>query len=69
MWGLIDLNHGKERVFAAISDPLLFVKLYNDVADEQLEAHDAPRTTKLFGRPRKLPVVAKNGWATVCKIG
>jgi len=35
MWGLIDLKYGKETVFEAISDPPLFVKLYNSAAEEQ----------------------------------
>ena len=35
MWGLIDLTYGKEKVFEAISDPPLFVKLYNSAAEEK----------------------------------
>ena len=35
MWGLIDLKYGKEKVFEAISDPPLFVKLYNSAAEEK----------------------------------
>ena len=35
LWGLIDLTYGKEKVFEAISDPPLFVKLYNSAAEEK----------------------------------
>lgn len=35
MWGLVDLKYGKERVFEAISDPPLFVRLYNSAAEEK----------------------------------
>lgn len=35
MWGLVDLVYGKEKVFEAISDPPLFVKLYNGAAEEK----------------------------------
>ena len=35
MWGLVDLKYGKEKVFEAISDPPLFVKLYNSAAEEK----------------------------------
>lgn len=33
MWGLIDLAFGKERLFEAIANPALFIKLYNEVAE------------------------------------
>ncbi len=35
MWGLVDLKYGKEKVFEAIADPPLFVKLYNGAAEEK----------------------------------
>lgn len=35
MLGLVDLKYGKEKVFEAISDPPLFVKLYNSAAEEK----------------------------------
>lgn len=35
MWGLVDLAFGKEKVFEAISNPPLFVELYNQAADEK----------------------------------
>ena len=35
MWGLVDLKYGKEKVFEAISDPPLFVRLYNSAAEEK----------------------------------
>ena len=35
MWGLVDLRFGKEKLFEAIADPPLFVKLYNMAAEEQ----------------------------------
>ena len=34
MWGLVDLAFGKEKLFEAITDPPLFRKLYNSVAEE-----------------------------------
>ena len=35
MQGLVDLKYGKEKVFEAISDPPLFVRLYNSAAEEK----------------------------------
>lgn len=32
MWGLIDLHYGKEKLFEAINNPSMFLKLYNAVA-------------------------------------
>ena len=33
MWGLIDLHFGKEKLFEALSNPELFITLYNQVAE------------------------------------
>ena len=35
LWGLVDQHYGKERLFEAIADPKLFVKLYNAVAKSE----------------------------------
>lgn len=35
MWGLVDLNYGKEKLFEAIKKPELFVELYNSVVKEK----------------------------------
>lgn len=35
MWGLVDIVYGKEKLYAAISEPELFVELYNNAADEK----------------------------------
>jgi len=32
MWGLVDLKYGKEKLYESISNPSLFVELYNSVA-------------------------------------
>lgn len=32
MWGLVDLKYGKEKLFEAISNPPMFVELYNQAA-------------------------------------
>jgi len=32
LWGLVDMLYGKEKLFEAIADPPLFVKLYNEAA-------------------------------------
>ncbi|MCI7220370.1 MAG: hypothetical protein MR497_02325 [Bacilli bacterium] len=37
MWGLVDLNYGKEKLYEAIASPELFVKLYNSVADKKYQ--------------------------------
>lgn len=37
MWGLVDFTFGKERMFEAIADPPLFVKLYNQAAKEDYQ--------------------------------
>ena len=35
MWGLVDLHYGKEKVYEAIAEPELFVRLYNSCAEEK----------------------------------
>ncbi len=40
MWGLVDLKYGKDKVFDAILDPKLFVKLYTQAAEEKYQLCD-----------------------------
>ena len=40
MWGLVDLKYGKDKVFDAILDPKLFVRLYNQAAEEKYRLCD-----------------------------
>ena len=35
MFGLVDLKYGKDTLYEAIDNPSLFVKLYNEVAEER----------------------------------
>ena len=35
MFGLVDLKYGKDTLYEAIDNPSLFVKLYNEVAEEK----------------------------------
>lgn len=35
MFGLVDLKYGKDKLYEAIDNPSLFVKLYNEVAEEK----------------------------------
>ena len=35
MWGLVDLQYGKEKLYEAIKKPELFVQLYNSVAEDK----------------------------------
>ena len=35
MFGLVDLKYGKDKLYEAIDNPSLFVKLYNEVAEER----------------------------------
>ena len=35
MWGLVDINFGKEKLFESIAKPELFVPLYNSIAEEK----------------------------------
>lgn len=35
MWGLVDLTYGKEKMFEAVKKPEMFVKLYNQAAEER----------------------------------
>ena len=35
MWGIVDLKYGKEKLFEAIQNPLLFVNLYNAVTEKK----------------------------------